>query len=353
MTWKKFQEESFDLTRAEVESYIPDIIKQYQEAKKSIDSMIRAQYDKYLNAVGTENYYNEMIKYDRLLNLEKQIYSEYVYYSKNAEKYIKGALQTGFSNQYYLSAYTTAWLAPTAKIGLLPPALIELATLGTASSWKSITKAVTEKYGPASLYKPQYGTLSDLLYKNRMAELTKISETITQSLVRGQSYTQTSRALADIIGISTTTDGIKNFSGAMANAMRILDTESTRVMNDAAFANTMNLQSQGINVKKIWIATKDTKTRPEHARLDGIIKEVDKYFFIGSDKALKPGGFSQVKNVVNCRCAMGDIIDDKAPSLMRGRDPVTGENEVLNYSNYMQWAEDKGINVEPVRVIIR
>lgn len=352
MTWTNFQAESFDLTRAEVESYIPDIIKQYKQAKSTVDDLIRTQYDKYLNSVGTEKYYNEMIKYDRLVNLEKQIYSEYTYYSKNAEKYIKGALRTGFSNQYYLSAYTTAWLAPQATIGLLPPALIELTTLGTASSWKAISKSVIDKYGPASLYKPQYGTLSDLLYKNRAAEITKIRETITQGLIRGQSYTQTSRAIADIIGVSVTKDGLKTFTGAMSNAMRILDTESTRVMNDAAFANTMNLKAQGINVKKIWIATKDAKTRPEHARLDGMIKEVDQYFFIGSDKALKPGGFANGSNNIRCRCAIGDIIDDELPSLMRGRDPVSGKNEVLNFSSYAQWVKDKGLDIEPVKVII-
>ena len=73
MTWKDFQQLGYELTEAEMQSAYPVVIKQYQLAKKSINGLLQEQYNKYLSAVGTDQYYNELVKYDRLVKLEKQI----------------------------------------------------------------------------------------------------------------------------------------------------------------------------------------------------------------------------------------------------------------------------------------
>ena len=264
MTWKSFQQLGYELSEAEAQSLYPEIIRQYQKAKKDIDALVRTQYEKYLDAVDSKQYFNEMIKYDRLVNLQKQVAQSYSKYSKEAGNLIGQSGEIAFSNNYYRSVYASQWLTESNVIGLLPPALIEYAVYGTSASWKAITASQKAKFAVSDIG-PQIGTLSELLVKNRTLETSKIFEAITQGLKQGQSYTQMSKSIASVIGKSTH----EGFTGAMANAMRIASTEGTRIMNDAAFANSKALEAQGINVKKIYIATLDSKTRSTHAHLLG------------------------------------------------------------------------------------
>lgn len=352
MNWRQFQEQGYDLTEAEIKKLYPDIIRSYQEAKKRILADIKEQYVKYLSAVDTDDYYNEMLKYDRLLKIEAQISADFVKASREAEKVIYQAERIGFSNMYYRSVYASMWLAPSYSMTVLPEGLIQLATLGTVDAWKKYTNKMIKDFGEQGYYASQIGTLKDLLHKNRVRELAQIKESIIQGLIRGDSYTQMSGSISDVIGSAVYKDGVQHFSGAMANSMRIVSTETSRVMNDAAFANMKQLEAQGIDIKKMWSAVKDARTRPTHAGLDGIIKLIDQYYTIGSDKAKKPGGFSQVKNNVNCRCTILDIINDQPPTLMRGRNPVSNENEVLDWKPFGQWADDVGLKVKPTGEIV-
>jgi uncharacterized protein with gpF-like domain len=129
----------------------------------------------------------------------------------------------------------------------------------------------------------------------------------------------------------------------MANAMRIVSTETTRAMNAGSFASTQYLASTGTDVKKRWIATLDGRTRDSHAHLDGKTIDVDDYFHIGMDSALYPGGFSDVKNNARCRCTTIDVINGESPALRTGRNPVTGEHEVFDYKDFDQWKKDNGL----------
>jgi len=357
MNWKNFQEMGYNLTEAEIKALYPGIVRSYQRARKDIAESIKEQYLKYLDSIDTDKYYNEMLKYDRLLALERQIAIDYIKASKEAEKLTVLATQIGFSNNYYRSVYAAQWLAPEYALTVLPPALIELATIGTTDAWKKYTAKIIKDFGKPNYYGPQLGTLSDLLAKRRKAELSSIMETLTQGLRRGDSYTTMSKSVSDVIGYSVTKDGVKGFTGAMANAMRIVTTESGRVMNDAAFASLKNLEAQGSNVKKMWISVKDGVTRATHGLLDGIIKAVDAYFIIGNDRALKPLSFAKVGNNARCRCTIGAIINDNPPKIMRGRNPNPaspnfGENELLDYKPFSGWAKDVGLKMDKVGVIV-
>jgi len=352
MNWKNFQEQGYTLTEAEIKTLYPDIVRSYQKARKSINEAIKTQYLKYLSSVDTDKYMNEMIKYDRLTALEHQISSDFITASREVEKLTVQATRIGFSNNYYRSVYASQWLAPEYAMTVLPPALIEIATLGTVDAWKKYTKKMIKDFGEQGYYQSQIGTLKDLLHKNRVRELAQIKETIVQGLVRGESYTAMSRGVSDVIGFSVYKDGVQTFSGAMANAMRIVSTESNRVMNDAAFANSKQLEAQGIDVKKIWISVKDSRTRNTHAQLDGKIKTLDAYFMIGNDRALKPGGFGKVGNNARCRCGVGDIINDEPPTIMRGRNPDSGKNEIFDWKPFSQWADDVGLKWDKAGVIV-
>lgn len=339
MIWSKFQQDGFVLTQKETIDLNKQVLNEYRLAKKAIDADIKEAYLKHLTGVHPDDYYNEMINFNRLRTLQAQITTEYVKHSRNAGTKIAQLLKLAMSNLYYRKIYADQWLVPGMKVGILPRDLIDLTIYGLDSQYKKITKHIEAVFGAKGNYVPQLGTLTDLLKGNRNKELQSIQRAITQGLTRGQSYTAMSKEIKAIIGTATP----EGFTGAMANAQRIVRTEGTRTLNAGAYANTKYAESQGIDIKKQWDAALDNRTRSSHGRLDGVRMLPDEYFRIGSDQALYPGTFDLVKNNVFCRCAIIDIINDQNPQIRRGRDPVTGENEVFDFKSYDDWIKEKGL----------
>lgn len=341
MTWETFQNEAYDINEKEIEYLVNQVLSYYQEAIKDITGQIEKQYAKILAGVAPEDYYNEMIKYDRLNNLLKNIQASYKTYATKAGKDIAVILEQSFQNVYYLKLYGASWLVPELIPGMLPEKLTELVVFGTDESWKAITAAIEKIYGDASLYQAQSGTLIQLLTKNLNNEILQIRQQIAQGLLNGESMQQMASRIKDVIGRMLP----EGNTGAMANALRIIRTETNRTMNAAALASTKYLESQGIDVKKRWSDVLDMRTRSTHAHLDGKTIAPDDYFNIGGDQALYPGDFAQVQNNANCRCTTIDIIDGEQPSIRTGVNPVSGEREYFNYKTYSEWATENGIKI--------
>ena len=343
MNLKNFYIKAYELTEKDMLSSVKEIEGIYKQLFKDIDSQIQKQYLKYLSAVDTKDYYNEMIKYDRLINLEKQIQATYLSYYKQISKQTEQSLRIGFSNLYYRQAFINQWLEPELLIGALPDNLIELTVLGTRESWKKITQSIKDKFGDMNLYQPQIGTLSKLLKENAVDTIDNLIRQITNGLNAGYSYTDMSKSLFNIVGSKNVINGVDTYSGALYKSLRIVRTEGTRVMNDAGYAQTKWVESQGHDIYKLWIATLDINTRATHARLDGEKILPDEKFNIDGDMSLSPGNFSLVKNNVNCRCSMGQIIGDWEPTARRGRNPVSGKNEVFEYKDFNKWRQENGL----------
>ena len=339
MSFEKFQQLGYELTEAEVLRLERQILQQYRDAIKNIRNELDRTWGKYLTNVNPDNYYNEMLKYNRLDNLLKSVTREYNVKSAKAGRLTGQALELAFSNHYYRREYAASWISDV-KFTVVSPDLIDLSVYGTTDSWKKI--AALPKF-KASDYKAPYATLSELLQKNRQAELLQLRDSITQGLVQGKSSTKTAKSIVDVIGRAAIQDGQISSSGAMSNAMRIVRTETNRVMNDSAFALANDLLSQGIDVQKQWSATLDSGTRPVHASLDGQIVPIDEPFESSEGDVMRPGQFDSVGQNVNCRCNVVDVIDGQSPTLRRGRNPVSGKNEVFEYKDFKKWADDNGL----------
>ena len=61
------------------------------------------------------------------------------------------------------------------------------------------------------------------------------------------------------------------------------------------------------DVRKVWVATKDKRTRDTHAALDGESMGIDQPFSNGLQYPGDPNG--PPEEVINCRCAMLMRID--------------------------------------------
>lgn len=343
MTWKSFQDTAFRLTEKEVNGHIPYIISQYKQAIEVIDEDLKKIYTDILSGLDPNDYYTAMLKYDRLYKLLTEVTRQYSKYSRTAGKRIVVTGNISASNIFYRKQYNNQWLVDI-EFAVLPNELIEMSVLGSQVAWNKYQKSIIyDIYGSASQYYPQAGTLSEFLAANRKKEIDSIHRAITQGLIRGQSYTKTSKAVKEVIGKVVKKDGIPHTTGAMANAIRIVRTENTRIMNQLSEANTNYARSEGVSVKRVWNAALDNRTRSVHAALDNKEENTNGFFNSSMGPVKGPGQFSTVGQNVNCRCTTFESVNGSRPVLRRGRNPVTGDNEVFDYKDFNKWAKDKGL----------
>lgn len=117
-----------------------------------------------------------------------------------------------------------------------------------------------------------------------------IRQEITRGISSGLMYSEIAR------NISNTT------KAPLARAKLIVRTEAHRIQQRSADDARSAAIKRGCDVVKQWSAALDGRTRPNHRRLDGQIKEEDEPFEIGGKKAMFPGDFGDPAEDCNCRC---------------------------------------------------
>lgn len=98
----------------------------------------------------------------------------------------------------------------------------------------------------------------------------------------------------------------------------------TEVLRSSNWATTEAFRVSGVVEEREWVATRDGRTRAEHAALDGVKKKLDEPFEIDGDEGMHPGGFTRAENSVNCRCTtvavISDELEDEEEAAPRRRD---------------------------------
>lgn len=351
MTLSELQAAGADRVINETEVILGQIIEDYNTALKAVLSDLESLYAKTLAGVKPEDYYNTVIQYDRLTKLQKQIEEKIAYYTKLADKKILEASSLAMTNNYYQTLYGFQWVGPEAGVdisfSMLPKELVEASVLNTPEAWKAVKKTIADKYGPLAIYQAKHGTLTDILLRNNYDAANKVRQAISAGMARGASYKEIAAEVTKIIGEATGTEA----SGLMANAVRIVRTETIRLLNDGALASAFYAESLGLNVKKEWVATLDAETRASHADLDGQRVELTEPFRLGTLTAQAPGGFGVAAQDINCRCGIIEVIDDVSPKLRRARIPVVkdgkivdeGKYDIISYKYYNEWLAENGL----------
>ena len=335
--WKGFQELSYDLTEKEIIELSKEVVEQYNLVIEDVLKQLEKAYAKVLSTVDTDDYYNAMLQYNRLDNMYAQITKEYNEKYATIRSLTVNAQKLGFSNEYYRKLYASQWIVPTFDFTVIPESMVELSVFGTADAFKKLSSKIGVE--AAKGFIPERGTLSALMADQRIDGIKAIQDAITQGLLNGESYETMSKRITEIIGEGNEIQA----SGLKARALRILRTESNRAMNDGAYAQQLVALEQGIDIKKMWSATLDARTRPVHGKLDGQVRPIDKPFSSSAGSVMRPGKFDSIGQNINCRCGTEDIINNQKPTIRRGRNPVTGDNEVFSYKTYEQWAKDNDL----------
>lgn len=87
--------------------------------------------------------------------------------------------------------------------------------------------------------------------------------------------------------------------------MRVVETDSHRIYNEAMWNVATRAQDRGIVVYKRWETMLDDRVRDTHAYLQGEAVPLSEYFFTyDGDFALRPGDFQFPENVIGCRCRL-------------------------------------------------
>lgn len=93
----------------------------------------------------------------------------------------------------------------------------------------------------------------------------------------------------------------KDLENPIAEIMRIAETESHRIYNEAIFDTAI---SSGLSINKTWVTMRDLAVRDAHELLEGVSVKLDERFYTDGDSALMPGGFERADNNINCRCEL-------------------------------------------------
>ena len=343
MSYLSLSKEGYVLAEATQQVYIDQMIEAYSDALEEIDSLIAKLYAQ-IGSVDPKKYYTEALKYDRLKKTKDQIITAYNTAATKAGKATIKGLSNVMEDNYYRQLYLGNWIAEGLNPIPINPDVVKYAVSGNVAYWNKIQKS----WGDMMMYTPQTGTLSELLKNGAKEELNAIIKAVNNGLISGKSYPDTVNGIKGIIGSYTKKKGKEEASGALYKSLRIARTEGARVMNASLLATGEQLDSQGFDTKKQWIATIDLSTRTSHQGLDGVKVGLNEEFHSSLSSGLCPGQMGSAADNINCRCRVSNIIDDVEPEIRRARNPVTGKNEVIGWTDYEEWGKTNNVKIKPI-----
>lgn len=284
--------------------YSKQIQKALLDALTSIYGEMQKIYDKWaVNGVLSKV---EMTKYNKYQTMEKQILDKLEPALKKNIESIKHLLPEQFQESFFQYAWA-----------------IDNAT-GLRLSWGlANTKALLM---PFDITNPKNIELQNALKNYSLDAKKAIRKALVNNLTQGKSLAQMAKDIK------------KTVKRIESSAMTIARTEGMRALNAGTDYAYLQAQENGIEGKKVWSATKDQRTRPDHGAMDGESPQEDGLYHLPDGSLmLYPGDPSQnaaASEIINCRCTERFEIDGYSPQLMRTR----GEG-VIPYQTYENWKE--------------
>jgi uncharacterized protein with gpF-like domain len=86
----------------------------------------------------------------------------------------------------------------------------------------------------------------------------------------------------------------------LARARRIARTETHAA---AMYGQQAAAEASPLAFQKVWLATEDARTRPDHAEANGQVRALADPFTVGGTEMAYPGDFdAPPEQIINCRC---------------------------------------------------
>lgn len=119
--------------------------------------------------------------------------------------------------------------------------------------------------------------------------------------------------------------GARLTTGIGSSAERIVRTQVARASNRATVARADALAAElravgatkgAAGLRKQWVATMDSRTRPDHLAAHGQTVGVDEAFVVGGERLDHPGDPSaSASNTIQCRCRVVTVLPDDPAAL--------------------------------------
>jgi SPP1 gp7 family putative phage head morphogenesis protein len=302
MDLSKLEQQALNTLLKNELKYSKQIQKTLLDALTSIYGEMTKIYDKYAKEGLLTKV--EMTKYNKYQTMEKQILDKLDPAIKKNIESIKHLLPEQFQESFFHYAWA-----------------IDQAT-GLRLSWGLVNaKALLM---PFDITNPKNIELQNALTNYGVTAKKAIRSALLNNLTQGKSLAQMAK------DIKLTVKKIES------SAMTIARTEGMRAINTGQYMAYAQARDNGINGIDVWSATKDSRTRPDHGRVDGQKRGEDGFFNIGGEQALYPHDPNlSASQAINCRCNLRMEIDGYSPQLMRTR-----EEGVIPYQNYMDYAKE-------------
>ena len=128
------------------------------------------------------------------------------------------------------------------------------------------------------------------------------------------------------------------------SAVRAARTGVTTAQSAGRFDCYIAAEKMGIQIKRRWVCTKDSRTRFSHGMADGqIVVGTKEPFKVGGYRMMFPGDRSlgaPGHEIYNCRCTTRTVEKDgieAEPRQMRVKNPETGKEELISEMSYSKW----------------
>lgn len=133
-------------------------------------------------------------------------------------------------------------------------------------------------------------------FKDRLWHRVKLNSVVRQGIRKGKSINKIAEDLERVTGMD------------IKAAFRAARTACTNAENSAKLDAMIAFRDKyGIDVKKMWYATLDGRTRTPHREIHGEVRELEERFSNGLLFPADPNG--DPSEVYNCRCTMLEVID--------------------------------------------
>lgn len=210
------------------------------------------------------------------------------------------------------------------------------AKLGYYGAWYAIEGAhniqldmnmLPEKYIKQLVHHPVKGKVfSKRLYKHRDRLAKETTNALLDTARKGKSYAVAAKQINELTEAS------------YKRALRIARTEGGRVQSTAKQRSYVEAKKKGVDLKKKWLSTLDSKTRDTHQGLDGQVVEIeDKFVSPNGHKADGPRLFGVASEDIHCRCTTITEVNGISPELRHDN----MSNEEFPYKTYNEWKKGR------------
>ena len=277
----------------------------YRTALIEVKNRIAAMFEKYGNDVK----YSDMVSYNRLTNLEREIADQIRTLTSENIKTTRAGLKEFYSENYYRTAYSFEQSTGLKLgFGLLNPTVI------TASLLNPLDRI----------------TWSERMVDNAQTFIKQIKSELTQGLIQGEGYSKIARTITDKTGIDFT------------KSVRIIRTEGHRVQNAARVVSFKKGETAaerlGLESVRVWIHSGNPREpRPDHLKMDGVEAGEDGKFTLPDGvTAEAPGLTGKPEHDINCGCTVALKFNSLNSISMR-------DYVAKHYDSFDDWQTEKNI----------